>query len=91
MEETLTINRPGLPSQLPRLFSSTNIIESCFSRAGDLCRGVKRWRGGNMAERRAGAVLLEAENRFGRLQGYGQLPLLLSVLNKTLDQQEAVA
>jgi len=91
MEETLTINRLGLPSQLRRLFSSTNIIESCFSRAGDLCRGVKHWRDGNMAQRWAGTVLLEAESRFRRIQAYGQLPVLINALTSTLDKQEAVA
>jgi len=91
MEETVTINRLGLPPQLRRLFASTNIIESCFSRAGDLCRGVKRWRDGNMAQRWAGAVLLEAETRFRRIQAYGQLPLLINALTRMLDQQEAVA
>ncbi len=91
MEETLTINRLGLPSQLRRLFASTNIIESCFSRAGDLCRGVKHWRNGNMAQRWAGTVLLEAETRFRRIQAYGQLPLLINALTNTLDKQEAAA
>ena len=91
MEETLTVNRLGLPPQLRRLFSSTNMIESCFSRAGDLCRRVTRWRDGNMAQRWAGTVLLEAESRFRRIQAYGQLPVLINALNKTLDQQEAVA
>jgi transposase-like protein len=91
LEETLTINRLGLPPQLRRLFASTNIIESCFSRAGDLCRGVKRWRDGNMARRWAGTVLLEAETRFHRIQGHGQLALLINVLSRTLDKQEAVA
>ena len=91
MEETLTINRLGLPPQLRRLFASTNIMESCFSRAGDLCRGVKHWRDGNMAQRWAGTVLLEAETRFRRIQAYGQLPLLINALTSTLDKQEAVA
>lgn len=91
MEETLTINRLGLPPQLRRLFSSTNIIESCFSRAGDLCRGVKHWRDGNMAQRWAGTVLLEAESRFRRIQAYSQLPVLINALTRTLDKQEAVA
>jgi putative transposase len=50
LEETLTINRLRLPPQLRRIFSSTNLIESCFSRAGDLCRGVKRWRDGNIVK-----------------------------------------
>jgi len=39
-EETLTINRLGLPEQLRKLFSTTNIIESSFSLTNDLCRNV---------------------------------------------------
>src|SRR3974390_3758916 len=54
MEETLMINRLGLPPQLRRLFSSTNMIESCFSRAGDLCRRGTPRRGGDMAPGWAG-------------------------------------
>ncbi|MHC4518378.1 MAG: IS256 family transposase [Planctomycetota bacterium] len=57
-EETLIVNRLQLPSQLRRLLASTNIIESCFSLTGDLCRNVKRWRNANMAWRWAGTVLL---------------------------------
>lgn len=48
-----------LPATLKRLLGSTNMIESCFSAAGDLCRNVKRWRGERMAMRWAGAMLLE--------------------------------
>jgi putative transposase len=91
MEETLTINRLGLPAPLRRIFSSTNLIESCFSRAGDLCRGVKRWRDGNMACRWAAAVLLEAQSRFRRIQTYSQLPQLINAMTTLLDRQEAAA
>jgi putative transposase len=91
MEETLTINRLGLPAQLRRIFSSTNLIESCFSRAGDLCRGVRRWRDGNMACRWAASVLLEAQSRFRRIQAYSQLPQLINAMATLLDRQEAAA
>jgi len=91
MEETLTINRLGLPPPLRRIFSSTNLIESCFSRAGDLCRGVKRWRDGNMACRWAASVLLDAQSRFRRIQAYSQLPLLINAMATLLDRQEAAA
>jgi transposase-like protein len=90
-EETLTVNRLQLPSQLRRLLASTNIIESCFSLTGDLCRNVKRWRNANMAWRWAGTVLLEAEKRFHRIQGYREMPLLIHALGDTVDSQEAVA
>ena len=90
-EETLTINRLDLSSQLRRLLATTNMIESCFSRAGDLCRNVKRRRDGNMAERWAGTVLLEAEKRFNRVPGYCQLPLLVNALEAVVDKKEAAA
>lgn len=90
-DETLTINRLGLSEQLRRLFSSTNIIESCFSLADDLCRNVKRWRDANMAWRWAGTVLLEVEKRFHRIKGYRDLPILVEKLKEGVDQKEAVA
>ena len=90
-EETLTVNRLNLPSQLRRLLASTNIIESCFSLTGDLCRNVKRWRNANMAWRWAGTVLLEAEKRFHRIQGYREMPLLINALGELIDTKEAVA
>ncbi|MBW2646842.1 MAG: transposase, partial [Deltaproteobacteria bacterium] len=90
-EETLTINCLDLSPQLRRLFASTNLIESCLSRAGDLCRNVKRWRDANMARRWAGTILLEAEIRFNRIQGYREMPLLVNALGKAVDMKEAVA
>jgi putative transposase len=91
MEETLTINRLSLPPQLRRIFSSTNLIESCFSRAGDLRRNVKRWRDGNMACRWAASVLLEAQRHFRRIQAYSQLPQLINAMATFLDRKEAAA
>ncbi len=44
-----------------------------------------------MAQRWAGAVLLEAEKRFRRIRAYSQLPVLLNALTGVLDKQEAVA
>jgi putative transposase len=90
-EETLTVNRLGLPAELRRVFNSTNMIESCFSRAGDLCRNVKWWRDGNMAWRWGGTVLVEAERGFHRIGGYRQIPMLVEALAKGIDCQEAVA
>lgn len=90
-EETLTINRLDLSPQLRRLLASTNLIESCLSCVGDGCRNVKRWRDANMVRRWVGAVLLEAEKRFHRIQGYRAMPLLIKALGQTVDTKEAVA
>jgi putative transposase len=90
-DETLTVIRMGLPELLRKSFSSTNLIQSCFSRADDLCRNVKRWRDANMAWRWAGTVLLEAEKRFRRVRGCDQMPVLVQALSQTVDSQEATA
>jgi hypothetical protein len=60
------VNKLQLPASLKKVFANTNLIESCFSVAEDLCRNVKRWRDANMAWRWGGTVLLEAEKRFRR-------------------------
>ncbi len=90
-EETLTINKLQLSGELHRSFCTTNMIESSFSLADDLCRNVKRWRNANMVWRWAGTVLLEAEKRFRRINSYGDMPLLLKALEKNIDMSHAVA
>jgi transposase-like protein len=90
-EELLTVNKLKLPASLKKLFGSTNMIESCYSVAGDLCRNVKRWRGESMAKRWAGAMLLETERRFYRIRGHREMPMLAAVLKRNIDTKEAVA
>lgn len=67
------------------------MIESCFLRADDLCRQIKRWPNANMAWRRGGTVLLEADRRFHCIRGYRQMPLLIEALSKAIDRKEAAA
>ncbi len=90
-EELLTVNKLKLPASLKKLFGSTNMIESCYSLIGDLCRNVKRWRGEGMARRWAGAMLLETEKRFYRIRGHREMPMLAAMLKRNVDTKEAVA
>jgi transposase-like protein len=90
-EELLTVNKLKLPVSLKKLFGSTNMIESCYSLTGDLCRNVKRWRGEGMAKRWAGAMLLETEKRFYRIRGHREMPMLAAMLKRNVDTTEAVA
>ena len=48
LDETLTVMRLGLPENLERVLSSTNLIENLFSRVREIARRVKRWQGGTM-------------------------------------------
>jgi putative transposase len=60
LEETLTVMRLGLPENLERVLSSTNLIENLFSRVGEIGRRVKRWQNGTMVLRWTAAGALEA-------------------------------
>ena len=80
MEETLTVHRLRVPAKLHRTLASTNVIESAFSIVETVCRNVKRWRAGDQIERWVGSGLLVAERQFRKVQGYREIPSLLSSL-----------
>jgi putative transposase len=78
MEETLTVHRLRVPAPLRRTLASTNVIESAFSIVETVCRNVKRWRAGDHLERWVGSGLLVAERQFHKVQGYREIPVLLT-------------
>ncbi len=78
--ETLTVMRLGLPENLERLPSSTNLIENLFSRVRDTARRVKRWQSGTMVLRWTAAGVIEAERGFRKLAGYRAMPTLVAAL-----------
>jgi transposase-like protein len=80
MEETLTVHRLHLPTQLRKTMASTNVIESAFSIVEQVCKNVKRWHGGDQRERWVGSGLLVAEKQFRRITGYKQIPALIREL-----------
>jgi putative transposase len=80
LEETLTLHRLGINELLRASLSSTNLIESCFSRTQDWTRRVKRWRNGKMVLRWGAAALLVAEAGFRRIRGHAHLSQLKAAL-----------
>lgn len=83
MEETVTINRLGVPAKLAVSLYSTNIVESAFSVARSVMGNVKRWRPrskSRMIERWCAAGLLVAEGQFRRVNGYREIPMLVAAL-----------
>ena len=80
LEETLTLQRLHINHALARTFSSTNMIESCFSQVETMTARVKYWRDGAMVVRWAAAALLFAESRFRRINGMEQLNELIESL-----------
>lgn len=92
LEETLTIHKLGITGLLRKTLSTTNPLESCFSVTRTITGRVKRWRGGDMAQRWAVAALLRAEKKFRRVKGYRELPKLATILqHKFLDGKEVAA
>jgi putative transposase len=92
LEETLTVHKLGITGLLRKTLSTTNPLESCFSVTRTITGRVKRWQGGDMAQRWAVAALLRAEKKFRRIKGYKELPRLAAVLQqKSLDRKEVAA
>jgi len=90
LDETLTVMRLGLPENLERVLSSTNLIENLFSRVREIARRVKRWQGGTMILRWTAAGVLDAERHFRKIAGYRALPKLVAALrahDAALDRQ----
>jgi putative transposase len=84
IEETLTVHRLRVGSILRESLASTNMIESAFSIVEDVCRHVKRWRGGDQYLRWVGSALLFAESRYNRVRGYRQIPIVVKELELAL-------
>src|SRR5271170_957305 len=79
-EETLTVMRLGLPENLERVLSSTNLIENLFSRVREIGRRVRHWQSGTMVLRWTAAGVLEAERGFRKVTGYRAMPALVAAL-----------
>lgn len=93
MEETLTVQKLGLPAPLRRFFCTTNAVENLVSSIRRVSRNVTRWRDGKMVKRWTTLGLMHAQERFHRIKGYRHLPALVAALGKTtsLDQKKKSA
>ncbi len=80
MEETLTIHKLALPETLRRSLSSTNMIESAYSRHRHVTRNVKRWVSTDQKKRWTATALLESERSFRKIRGYKSMSLLTAAL-----------
>jgi transposase-like protein len=90
LEETLTVHRLRVPPQLRKTLASTNVIESAFSIVERVCANVKRWHAGDQRERWVGSGLLVAQQKFRRVQGHKQIPILLRELEALVPSKSEV-
>jgi transposase-like protein len=84
LQDTLTVQKLGLPAILAKSLVTTNPIESVFSAAATLTDRVKRWRQGSMRMRWAVAGALRSEKNFNRLKGYREIPMLQEALERKI-------
>jgi transposase-like protein len=91
LDETLTVQRLGLPEQLRRSLRSTNIIESANNGVRGGSRNVKNWRNGAQVERWTAASLLETEKHVRRIRGCKHMRVLLVALENHMKRETEAA
>jgi putative transposase len=84
LEETLTLTRLGISGRLKTTLQSTNPIESMIECVRRTSRNVKRWQSGDMCLRWTAAGMLEAEQQFRKIIGYGDLAKLALAVEREL-------
>jgi transposase-like protein len=82
LPETLTLMRLGITGKLAKTLASTNPIESMIEIVRHTQRNVKRWQDGDMRKRWTAAGMLQAEQQFRRIIGYGDLAKLVIAIER---------
>ena len=88
MEETLSIHKLGLPEILRKNLSSTNMIESAYSRHRHVTRNVKMWKNNEQKRRWTATALLTAERSFRRIKGFRSMSVLGAALDVLLGKSQ---
>jgi putative transposase len=84
LEETLTLHRLGLASELALSFSTTNVMESIQAHVGRLTDHVDHFRNSDQKQRWVGTALLEIEPKLRRVRGCRDLMALRLAVQKEL-------
>jgi putative transposase len=91
LDETLTLHRLGVATELGVSLKTTNLIESVMARLEAKTHRVTRWRTSDQKLRWCAAALWAMERQFRRVKGYRQLPLLKQALTTKLVSSPAAA
>ena len=76
MEETLTLQRLGVPELLRVSFRTTNVVESIMARVEAGTAKVNHCRTSDQKQRWCAAALLQLEPRLWKVKGFRYLPQL---------------
>ena len=83
LDETLTLQRVGIGGTLYKMLRTTNAIENLNSGIMTCSRNVTRWQGGRMVVRWVRCAIVEAEKKFRRVQGWGEIEKVVRALDAT--------
>jgi transposase-like protein len=84
MEETLTLHRLGVYSQLGLSFKTTNCLESANAIIEERCSKVDAWKNSSQRQRWLATALLDIEPRWRRVRGHQHLPKLATAVTRAL-------
>lgn len=84
LEESLSVQRLGVPKELRKSLKTTNVIESVLSLIGRKTDKVNYWRNSDQKQRWVATALLDIEQRLNRISGYRHLKSLRVALQREI-------
>ena len=91
LEETLTLHRLGLSSEISKSLNTTNCIESLMSQLGQYTDKVDRWQNSNQILRWTAAGLMDIEPRLYKIRGYNYLKVLRLKMQQIIEEEKTGA
>lgn len=91
LEETLTLHRLGLSSEISRSLNTTNCIESFMSLLAPYTDKVDRWQNSNQILRWTAAGAMDIEPRLYKIKGYNYLKVLRLKMQQMIKEKELEA
>jgi putative transposase len=88
LEETLTLQAPGITGALYRTLHTTNPIENLNGSVAHYSRNVRRWKDASMIMRWVASALSDASTRFRKLRGFAEMTTLLNALARRAPQDQ---
>ena len=84
LDETLTLHRLGLFSELGASLKTTNCLESIHARVENRTARVDHWQNSEQKQRWLATALLDLEPRLRRIKSFRALPLLRDALKRQM-------
>lgn len=91
LEETLTLHRLGVFTELGISFKTTNCLESINAAIEQRVAKVDYWKNSDQKQRWLATALLDIEPRIRRVKGYRHLPALRRALQQRMEQSQKKA